>query len=608
MKRILASLCLAFSCAAHAADPAVIAQWYDGDIGTEPATGQYIQQPSAWARNPTVTVSTLTMHGTVTKPGQLTWRDWGTTLSESNYVGFTVTPRSGDTLVLTGLAFRDDPAFFPSGTTFTWGYRVDNGGGFGPWIYATSFEVITPVLTSLMPTKRWVFPAPVVTTGTVEIGFFAAHSLATRRIGPPMIRLDGTAGDITPAPTAPGVISQYTRSVSFPKDLTGEPSALTYNWNTGNIYIVGDEGAEIVEVSKTGTYLSSMGMTQFNFQGTGYKGDPEGLSYLGRDVQGNDLLMIAAERQNVSMILKYVPNGRNDPDWMRTPATITWGAPVGNVGLEGVSLDVTDGSYWGLQEKTPTKLLHATDVGAPGQAVSSVDLNDIKWRHQITSLSDVYVMANSAAYAGSEHLLILARDEKLILEVTKTGQVVDALDISYIGKSTIEGLTMDDQGLIYLCSEANPGQGNYGNFHVLSSPLNSVAGTGLRQAVQGTAADDEIYGNQAADILTGGEGADSFVFKSLRDGVDTITDFTPGVDTIDLMDVLKSMNYTGGAYGFNPWQQQIVKVIDSANGALVQIKVGTSYRTLAILQGVTAAQAGKEDTFRFFVHRLPTSN
>lgn len=607
MKYLLASLCAALTCVASAVEPTTIAYWQDQDVTVDLNTGNYVAEPLPWAYNPTVTVSKLTMHGTVAVSGQMTYQGWGATLNESNYVGFTVTPSAGDTLVLTDLCFRDDPYYFPTGAIFNWGYRVDNGSGFGPWIYAASFEPL-PASNSISPLKKWAFASPIVTTGTVEFGLFAAHPQAGYQIGSPVIVLNGTAGDTTSTPATPGVISQYTRCVSFPKPLTREPSALTYNWNTGNLYIVGDENDQIVEISKTGTFVSRMYTTQYNFPGTGYKGDPEGLSYLGRDTEGNDLLMIAAERQNVSMILKYVPNSYNDPDWMRTPATITWGAPVGNVGLEGVSLDVTDGSYWGIQEKTQTLVLHATDVGTPSQAVSRMDLNDVKWRHKITSLSDIYVMANSAAYAGSEHLLLLARDEKRILEVTKTGRVVDVLDISHIGKSTIEGLTMDDAGLIYLCSESSATLGNYGNFHILSAPLNPLEGTRSRQAVLGTSGADEIYGNQGADVLTGGEGADSFVFKTMRDGIDTITDFTPGVDTIDLMGVLKSMNYTGGARGFNPWGQGVIRVIDNAGGALVQIQVSGAYRTLAVLQGVTAAQAGKEDSFRFFVHTRPASN
>jgi Ca2+-binding RTX toxin-like protein len=51
---------------------------------------------------------------------------------------------------------------------------------------------------------------------------------------------------------------------------------------------------------------------------------------------------------------------------------------------------------------------------------------------------------------------------------------------------------------------------------------------------------DQLLGGGGADILTGGPGADRFIFKTLSDstvaarGRDTITDFAPGRDTIDL--------------------------------------------------------------------------
>ncbi|MDP2883151.1 MAG: ExeM/NucH family extracellular endonuclease [Azonexus sp.] len=74
--------------------------------------------------------------------------------------------------------------------------------------------------------------------------------------------------------------------------------------------------------------------------------------------------------------------------------------------------------------------------------------------------------------------------------------------------------------------------------------LKQIGGTAGRDILVGTPGDDVITGGIGADTLTGGAGADQFVFTSLRDGVDTITDFQPGVDRIVLTQLLQSVGIT----------------------------------------------------------------
>jgi len=71
-----------------------------------------------------------------------------------------------------------------------------------------------------------------------------------------------------------------------------------------------------------------------------------------------------------------------------------------------------------------------------------------------------------------------------------------------------------------------------------------IGGTAGRDTLTGTAGDDVFTGGTGADTLTGGAGADLFVFTSLRDGLDTITDFQPGIDRIVLTQLLQSVGIT----------------------------------------------------------------
>ncbi len=55
-----------------------------------------------------------------------------------------------------------------------------------------------------------------------------------------------------------------------------------------------------------------------------------------------------------------------------------------------------------------------------------------------------------------------------------------------------------------------------------------------RDVLNGGEGNDIIDGGRGHDMLTGGRGSDSFVFRALDRGHDTITDFEDGVDQIDI--------------------------------------------------------------------------
>ena len=77
----------------------------------------------------------------------------------------------------------------------------------------------------------------------------------------------------------------------------------------------------------------------------------------------------------------------------------------------------------------------------------------------------------------------------------------------------------------------------------------------------------KLEGSAGADTLTGGAGADTFVYGSLREAGDTITDFTPGTDRIDLQALFASIGYSGS----NPVADGYLKLVSSTAGTSVQI-------------------------------------
>lgn len=66
------------------------------------------------------------------------------------------------------------------------------------------------------------------------------------------------------------------------------------------------------------------------------------------------------------------------------------------------------------------------------------------------------------------------------------------------------------------------------------SGIESIIGTGLADTLIGSDAAETFQGGGGGDTLTGGGGADHFVLTGPAGGVDTITDFLSGTDTIDV--------------------------------------------------------------------------
>src|SRR5262249_42063619 len=63
--------------------------------------------------------------------------------------------------------------------------------------------------------------------------------------------------------------------------LAQEASGVTYNWDTDSLFVVGDGGTSVVQVSKTGVLINSMTLAPGGSpQGTEFY-DTEGISYVG---------------------------------------------------------------------------------------------------------------------------------------------------------------------------------------------------------------------------------------------------------------------------------------------------------------------------------------
>lgn len=123
-------------------------------------------------------------------------------------------------------------------------------------------------------------------------------------------------------------------------------------------------------------------------------------------------------------------------------------------------------------------------------------------------------------------------------------------------------------------------------------------GTAARDTLIGTAGDDVIIGGLGVDTLTGGAGNDVFVYNSVRDAGDTITDFTPYADKLQLTALLSSLGISSNSALTGGY----LRLVDVTAGVQVMLDTDGSAgpaaaKPLVTLKGLTAKQVAPARDF-----------
>ena len=264
-------------------------------------------------------------------------------------------------------------------------------------------------------------------------------------------------------------LSRYSLSATY-NAMVSEASSITYNWDNDSLFIVGDS-LQFSELTKTGE-IYSYPLPGTNGSGSEAFKDTEGIAYI-----GNGQYLLADERAMTVSVMSPedtwdMGGGKTRTAYSSKPGapTYTFGPTSPNQGIEGVTWERSTGKVFAIKETRDQGVFEA-DIDFTDGSGSHVSLFDPALLG-VQSLSDISVLSNSSAFASrsfADNLLILSATSQVLLEVTRTGEIVSRLDLT--GMATkIEGVTVDNDGVIYLVAESGA-QGGPAALLVLTAPV-----------------------------------------------------------------------------------------------------------------------------------------
>ncbi|HKE59755.1 MAG TPA: SdiA-regulated domain-containing protein [Pyrinomonadaceae bacterium] len=310
----------------------------------------------------------------------------------------------------------------------------------------------------------------------------------------PLVRADSSNGATKPAPlpAPPPVTSvdlstylrvgrfdlpEPTRTAHPPNSLLAqEASGVTYDWDTDTLFVVGDGGTSVVQVTKTGQLIDSMTLAPGpSPQGTDFF-DTEGISYV-----GSGKFVLLEERDRQVNLFTYVAGGILHKTDVQT---VKLGTTIGNIGLEGISFDPLTSGFICVKEKDPQSIFQTgidfvagTATNGSATATSSTDLFNPALAN-LADFSDVFALSNLPSLSGQtdfNHLLVISQESGQIINIDRSGNVSSSLTIVSdpgnplsVADQTDEGLTMDRDGNLYIVNENGGGDSNHPQLWVYS--------------------------------------------------------------------------------------------------------------------------------------------
>jgi uncharacterized protein YjiK len=248
--------------------------------------------------------------------------------------------------------------------------------------------------------------------------------------------------------------------------LAEEASGVTYDPVSETLFIVGDGGTSVTQVDKEGHLVNSMTLAPGSSpQGTTFY-DTEGIAYVGPG-DGEGEFVITEERESKLDRFKYVAEGELTRADVKT---VVVGADNNNIGLEGVTNDPLNPNHMIAIKESGPERIYSTEInwaaqtatnfeGSEGELFPPADAGTLDF-------SDVYALANVPGISAAEesNLLIISQESGEVVNIGRDGTVHSRLaelaepsDTISVPDMTNEGVTMDQNGMLYIVGEDGGG-------------------------------------------------------------------------------------------------------------------------------------------------------
>jgi uncharacterized protein YjiK len=223
-------------------------------------------------------------------------------------------------------------------------------------------------------------------------------------------------------------------------------SGLTYDETRDQLWAVINGPEELLALSKNGELLARYPLNGFS--------DVEGVTYLG------DNLLLLAEERDQALVVVEIP-AQAGPLFREDYRALTLGIDLGgNQGFEGVGYDRARDRLFVVKEHSPRKLYEIRGLKASVQGHFNLQVIDRQaWiDHKVfaTDFSSVHYDEQTG------HLALLSDESQVMIELdAQDGKLISfrSLLSGFAGLQQSvpqgEGLTLDDQGNLYLVSEPN---------------------------------------------------------------------------------------------------------------------------------------------------------